>query len=122
MNDLDKKWKRGVVSYFKVLFWHGHAATEENHKNPQSLRSALGPIFEPGISRIQVKNITTSANLLRNGIHTYIHTQRLGQTGRRKWMLTVSIRTCSYFWVATCLNFPRLQLFNQDSVPTKIFS
>jgi hypothetical protein len=124
-NDLDKKWNRGIVSYFKVLSWHGPRATEETTKILSHYTLYSGRYSNQAFLEYRWKalllQLTCSVIEIYTYIHTYIHTQRLRQTGRRKWMQIVGIRTCSYFWVTTCLNFPRLLLFNQDSVPTKIF-
>jgi hypothetical protein len=35
-NELERMWKEVVVASFKVLAWHLHEGTEENHEKPQS--------------------------------------------------------------------------------------
>lgn len=45
-------------AYFKEESQNLGRGTEENHKNPQKIWSVSQPKFEPGISRLQVKNVT----------------------------------------------------------------
>jgi hypothetical protein len=53
-------WKEGVVASFAVLA----GGTEKNHSTPPSQYSVALSILKPGNSRIRVRYITASINLL----------------------------------------------------------
>jgi hypothetical protein len=57
-NELKSVWKEAVVSWFGVLYRSLPGETDENHKTRGSGYTVSRSRFEPGISHMQVRNVT----------------------------------------------------------------